>query len=301
MANEKMLEDLESAKLKALLDDHRRQLTVRERELLQERDKLQQELLLREKKLQQEKEEREKLFEQRERRLHEQQFKFEHEIAKRQQENASLRERLQAEIAQRESQLAEAERLLALEKARYTEESRNRLEAKSKDYVKDALDALQKNEDHFRLYAQVWAVAGALSLVGGVVLFGWVTVDTFGALPAVLSWPFVALTAFKGLVGLALFAALSKYAYLFSNSSMSESLKNSNRRHAINFGKFYLETYGTAADWAQVKEAFEHWNIDGPNGFAPVGDGAFDLTALEKTAAAIEKLRKVLPVPGFKD
>jgi hypothetical protein len=50
---------------------------------------------------------------------------------------------------------------------------------------------------------------------------------------------------------------------------MREALKNADRRHAINFGKFYLESYGAAAEWSQVKEAFEHWNITGENAFSP--------------------------------
>jgi hypothetical protein len=300
MANEKMLEELETARNREFLA-HNRELTARERSMLAERAKVQRDLLEREKQLQREQQEREKLFEERERRLHEQQFKFEHELGRRQQENAELRARLQAEITQRETQLADAERLLALEKARYTEESRKRLESKSRDYVKDALDSLKKNEDQFQLFSRFWGILGAVSLIGGVGFFVWVSIGTFETLPATISWQLVALSAFKGLVGLALFAALSKYSYLFSMSYMSESLKNSDRRHAINFGKFYLETYGSAAEWTQVKEAFEHWNIEGPNSFAPAADGQIDLTALEKAATAVEKIKKALPITAPKE
>lgn len=101
--------------------------------------------------------------------------------------------------------------------------------------------------------------------------------------------------AFKGVVGLALFAALSKYAYSLGNSYMREALKNGDRRHAINFGKFYLESYGAAADWGQIKEAFEHWNIEGANGFGKTDETQIDLTALEKVAITLEKIGKALP------
>jgi len=63
-----------------------------------------------------------------------------------------------------------------------------------------------------------------------------------------------------------------------------------------NFGKFYLESYGAAADWAQIKEAFEHWNIIGSNAFSKSEEEEMDVSMLEKAAVAIEKIRKSLPV-----
>jgi hypothetical protein len=77
---------------------------------------------------------------------------------------------------------------------------------------------------------------------------------------------------------------------------MQEALKNADRRHAINFGKFYLESYGAAADWTQVKEAFEHWNITGANAFTRGETTAgIDLTALEKAVSLVERAGKSLP------
>jgi hypothetical protein len=75
---------------------------------------------------------------------------------------------------------------------------------------------------------------------------------------------------------------------------MREALKNADRRHAINFGKFYLESYGAAADWTQIKEAFEHWNIAGENAFSKPENGKLDITTLEKAASAFEKIRDQL-------
>lgn len=79
---------------------------------------------------------------------------------------------------------------------------------------------------------------------------------------------------------------------------MREALKNADRRHAINFGKFYLESYGAAADWTQIKEAFEHWNITGDNAFSKSEESKLDVTTLEKVATAIEKIVKSMPTVG---
>ena len=64
--------------------------------------------------------------------------------------------------------------------------------------------------------------------------------------------------------------------------------------HYINFGKFYLESYGAAAEWTQIKEAFEHWNITGSNAFSKTEENQLDVTALEKVATVIEKIGKAL-------
>ena len=76
---------------------------------------------------------------------------------------------------------------------------------------------------------------------------------------------------------------------------MREALKNADRRHAINFGKFYLQSYGAAADWTQIKEAFEHWNITGENAFSKPENSKLDVTILEKIFCAIENLGKSMP------
>jgi hypothetical protein len=91
---------------------------------------------------------------------------------------------------------------------------------------------------------------------------------------------------------------------LFSNSYVKEALKNADRRHAINYGKFYLESYGAAADWSQIKEAFEHWNIDGSNATSKpdknqkesigLNKTKLESDALEKAVAAIEQLGKIV-------
>lgn len=93
-------------------------------------------------------------------------------------------------------------------------------------------------------------------------------------------------------------AGLAKYAFLLGNSYMQEALKNADRRHAINFGKFYLESYGAAAEWSQVKEAFEHWNITGSNAFKRAEESMPDISALEKAVSLVERAGKVLPKSG---
>jgi hypothetical protein len=306
-----MQDRMEESRLNELKREERASLSARETELLSRRDlvrkqehelelyraRLKEEQLKREKELQKELEAREKFFAERERKLVERQRGFEEMWMHRQAETDALRDHLQKEIAKRESDLQRALLELQQEKDRYTEESRRKIERTSKDYVSDALDTLDRKERQFHVMSKLWAIVGAGALAAAIGFFGYVTLSSAIALPNPITWEFLAFSVFKGLVAVALLAGLAKYSFMFSNSYMQEALKNADRRHAINFGKFYLESYGSAADWTQVKEAFEHWNITGMNAFSRNESALPTVDALEKAVALVERTSKSLPKP----
>jgi hypothetical protein len=293
-----------------LTKEERAKLTAREAEFLKYRElverqqreldvyraRLKEEQIARERDLQKEMEARERVFAEREQKLLARQRSFEEMLMHRQAEADALRNHLQKEIAEREAELQKARLELQQEKERYTEESRKKIERTSKDYVADALDTLDKKERQFHVISKIWAVVGASALVAAIGFFGYVSLSTAYSLPNPITWEFLVFSIFKGLIAIALLAGLAKYSFLFSNSYMQEALKNADRRHAINFGKFYLESYGAAADWTQVKEAFEHWNITGANAFTrSEAVAGMDLTALEKAVSLFERASKSLP------
>jgi hypothetical protein len=274
---------------------YREQIQKQEMELDAYRNKLKQEQLEREKELQKELMQRERFFSDREKMLSERQKEFEKHLLARQRETEEIRNNLETELAKRESELQKISLELQKEKARYNEESRKKIEKTSNDYVAEALDILNTKEIEFHARSKSWAAIGAFSLVCGLIFFIYVTLVTFDLISDSVTWQFISFSAFKGLIALALFAALAKYSLLFSNSYMREALKNADRRHAINFGKFYLESYGAAADWSQIKEAFEHWNIKGDNAFQG-NNSRFDVSTLEKIASAVDKINKSIPI-----
>lgn len=306
-----MQDRIEEARKKGLIfsSEAMKRLDAREKELLEYRELIQQqekqldeyrarlkhEQLAREKEIQKELEAREKFFADREKKLFERQREFEEHLMRRQHETVELKAKLESELLNREAELQQALQELKLEKERYNEESRKKIELKSKDYVADALDTLDKKEIQFHQISKIWSGIGAASLVVGLGFFSYVTVSSIATFPSPVTWEFITFSVFKGLISVALFAALAKYAFLFSSSYMREALKNADRRHAINFGKFYLESYGAAAEWTQIKEAFEHWNITGANAFSKPEETQLDVTALEKVATIIERIGKALP------
>lgn len=306
-----MQDRMEEDRLNSLSRDERTRFSNRERELheyrelmeMQQREfdafrkRAKEEQLAREAEFQRELDAREQMFVQREKKLASRQREFEQHLMHRQEETENLRERLQTEIAERESKLQQALIDLAHEKERYNEESRKKIERTSKDYVADALETLDKKETQFHKISKIWSGIGATALVGSIGFFAYITLASTITLPSPITWEFIAFSVFKGLVAVALLAGLAKYSFLFSSSYMQEALKNADRRHAINFGKFYLESYGAAAEWSQVKEAFEHWNITGANAFTRSEVAMPNISALEKAVALVERASKSIPKP----
>ncbi|AKX44945.1 hypothetical protein AKN87_07455 [Thiopseudomonas alkaliphila] len=302
-----MQDRMEESRNSELSEEKKRHLNDRERELLryrkvienQEREfdayrsRLKDEQIKREMQLRKELEERERHFVEREKKLVERQRDFEKHLQLREIEAQELRNRLQNELSIKESKLKKAFIKLEQEKARLTEESRRKLEQTSQDYVADALDALNSKEKQFHTISKIWSGIGAASLIVGVIIFVAVTFSINLDLLKDISWQFLVFALFKGITTVGLLVGVAKYSFLFSSSYMQESLKNADRRHAINFGKFYLESYGAAADWSEVKEAFEHWNITGSNAFSNREDVALDNSALEKAISLLEKAGKI--------
>lgn len=298
MEEERLRNHYSREDLKRLENRERELLSLREhiqdqeRQLDEYRSNLKHEQLSRDKELQKELEAREQFFSEREKKLTERQREFEEHFNIQQIENEQLRTHLKQEITKREAELSAMREDLEKEKERYNEESRKKIEKTSKDYVSEALELLGKKESEFHSRSKAWGAIGAGALIGGLAFFIYVTVTSFALIPSPVTWEFITFSVFKGLIAVVLFAALAKYALIFSNSYMREALKNADRRHAINFGKFYLESYGAAADWDQIKEAFEHWNITGENAFSKPEETKLEVTTLEKLASAVEKMGK---------
>lgn len=199
------------------------------------------------------------------------------------------------ELKAQEEKLALSFEELAQKEQKYAEDTRKQLERKSSEYVNEALSHLKDKEDKFHFWSRVWSVVGGVSIVVGIFILVWFGSEGLALLGdnTDVSWSYLLLVTFKGVVLVGLFIALAKYSFLYSQSYMHESIKNSERRHAINFGKFYMESFGANADWHEIKDAFEHWNIQCESAFSKQDSSQFDPKALENTAAIISAISKM--------
>ncbi|MBF8224331.1 hypothetical protein [Halomonas sp. 328] len=251
-------------------------ISQQEAQLNESRNRLKKEQIAREREFQKELEEREKLFDKRQESIFQRQKQMEEHYQQRIHETEALRYRLENELSEREAYIKRAQEELEQEKLKYSEESRKQIESKSQNYVNTALSALETRENRFHTISKIWSLAGALSIFLGIIFMIYTTLysaDSYHS-SAEATWPYFVFVTFRGLIVVTLFAALARYAFVFSNSYMNESLKCSERRHAINFGKFYLEAFGANSNWSQIKEAFQHWNIGNRSIFSEKNDKA---------------------------
>jgi hypothetical protein len=153
------------------------------------------------------------------------------------------------------------------------------IEENSANYIEEAIGLQQKSEKRNRSAATSWYVAGFLSLIGGLAFVGF-SASTL-VISALTNWADFAILALKSFIVVGILGACSKYAFSLGKSYMSEALKSADRIHAISFGKFYLKVYGARATWPEVREAFQHWNIDRTSVFSSIGTTEFDPKLME--------------------
>jgi hypothetical protein len=146
-----------------------------------------------------------------------------------------------------------------------TAEIAKRIEVNAAEYVEEAIQSQTAWERRNRIMGVLWHITGFISLVIGIMfaVYGIVRFDT-SARPELAE---TFLLALKTFVVIGLLGACAKYAFVLGKSYVGESLKNSDRIHAISFGRFYLKAYGDKTTWVELKEVFQNWNIDRSSAF----------------------------------
>jgi hypothetical protein len=118
------------------------------------------------------------------------------------------------------------------------EEKRIKFENTAAEYIEEALSELKEREGGLNSKAQFWYWMGYGAIAIGVIsaaVFAFASISSFGDTSR---WDLVTFSAIKSVVLIGLLLALAKYSFTLGKSFMDESLKNSDRIHAISFGKF---------------------------------------------------------------
>jgi len=155
------------------------------------------------------------------------------------------------------------------------EEVNKRIETNAAQYVEKAIESLLANEKRDRLWGLFWSGLGFGALLLGVV-FGFWSLSQVSNAKDGFEWLRFSYLSLKSIIVVGLLFACSKYAFVLGKTHMNESLKSADRIHAIRFGTFYLNAYGAKTQWAELKEVFQHWNIDKASGFSSLDGGQFD-------------------------
>lgn len=161
----------------------------------------------------------------------------------------------------------------------HAEATARRIETTSAEFIDEAIRSLGRREARDRASGTFWYVAGFIALVLGIV-FAIDGVKQLGQ-PSDRSWPDFAILSLKAIVIIGLLGACARYAFTLGKSYVSESLKSADRMHAIEFGKFYLRSFGHQATWPEIKEVFQHWNIDRNSSFSAQDASQIDPKIIE--------------------
>ena len=143
-------------------------------------------------------------------------------------------------------------------------EDHARVEANAAEYIRESLAELREKERSYRRIAYSWYWAALTALLSGV---GFGLYRAFLSARTEATWQSIVHLAVASVLVIGLLGALSRFAFVLGKSFMVESLRNADRIHAISFGQFYLQAFGEKAEWSEIKDAFQHWNIDSGSSF----------------------------------
>jgi len=167
---------------------------------------------------------------------------------------------------------------IEVEKEQEREENEN-IKENAVVYVEDTMNDLKKREQMNKTIGTIWYYIGFGSLFIGVALGLFNFIQTHILVGQ--DWVDIIVIAIKSIVIVGLLLACSKYSFTLGKTYLNESLKNANRLHAISFGKFYLNCYGRNVNKQEIKEVFQHWNIDKESQFSKLNPADFDPKFIE--------------------
>ncbi|MDP5291827.1 hypothetical protein Q9290_05925 [Oceanimonas sp. CHS3-5] len=232
-----------------------------------------------------------------EERLANRQKTIEKELKKQLEENENIRDRIQNELIEKNEELQKILIETKEEKEKYEQESIKALETKSKKFIASTLGILGNNEKGLKTKASYWSFAGVAAISAGIIFAIYsmfFNADSFhNTSNNSLSYYFY--TLFRGIISIGLFLILARYCFRLCDSFMHESLKVSERIHAIKYGEFYLDVSGPKAEWDNIKEAFSNWNIDGRSAFYEVKGNENEKINIEKETSEI-LLSKIIEI-----
>ncbi|WP_176083095.1 toll/interleukin-1 receptor domain-containing protein [Martelella sp. HB161492] len=144
------------------------------------------------------------------------------------------------------------------------------------EFVDEAIKTQQQYETQHKVSARRWYMIGYASLLLGLLTTAFLAYSVIIGVPATSDYARTISISLLNVIAIAILAALARYAYSLGKSYMSESLKSSDRIHAIQFGKFFLRAYGSKANSIEIREVFQHWNIDRTSTFSSLDASQID-------------------------
>lgn len=177
----------------------------------------------------------------------------------------------------------------------YSELIQKRIDENLTKYVSSAVITLNNIEKKLNFSAGLWSlIASATALITlvvgiGLSLFGYF----YGPPISSIKWPELLILSVKGIFIISALAAAASFAFSKSNAYTHEALIVSNRAHAIQFGKLYLEIYGNTVERAEMVKIFENWNISPATAFLKKSENSNNID-IGKSLEIIRKAKEII-------
>jgi hypothetical protein len=169
-------------------------------------------------------------------------------------------------------------------------EQQEKVEGLAAQYIQKSLSELEISERTYRSTAYVCYSIAYLTLIGSVFLG---TLRLWHISPDSLDWVHLTYQLGSSLIIFGLLFALSRFAFMMGKAFMTEALRNADRRHAISFGHFYLRAFGQQANLVEVKEDFQHWNIDKGSYFSQQSASDYDPELVRLIVEMAKSVRRI--------
>lgn len=191
------------------------------------------------------------------------------------------------------------EKIKFLEKEN-AETIQKRIDDNLSDYVSGSVATLNDIEDKLKKSAGLWSFISVFILILGFSvgiafsLFGY----AFGPDLKELKWPELLIFSLKGIFIVSAFVAAAGYSFMKSNAFTHEAIIVSNRAHAIQFGKLYLEIYGNTVERSEMQKIFENWNISSDTAFLKPKNDKSDPVKFSEFLDSLKKVKELIPSIG---
>lgn len=163
------------------------------------------------------------------------------------------------------------------------------LQKEASDFVAERLDKLERRERGLKKTGFSWHIGGFALLILGMILPLWLFEKQ--ASENNESLEFFVYNLLKGFILVGLLIAGSKYAFNLGKSFLNESIRTSNRRHAISFGEFYLKVYGSQVEKEDLKEVFKDWNTAEDSLFSKIQSSEYDPKLLKSLGSLMKNIK----------
>lgn len=167
------------------------------------------------------------------------------------------------------------------------EEKREVLQVSLSQYIEKTMYRLKENERKNKRLAYFCYIGAGIFVIVAI-LFSFFKANT---VITMTEWQMAIAKILSGTLTLVLTLALSRLLFVLGKSFMVESIRNSDRIHAISFGEFFLNAYGNVATRDEVREVFGNWNIDNGSSFITQSPEDYDPQLLENLINALNALK----------